>query len=148
MWYRLAAKHADEGGAAAPPPPTGSTPAGHDDGLGPILPDFGSLLHADKPDARRSILLLWSTSSLALQTHSLAFNLIQLASCAVKQSLVTQSSVDMQALTAHVVWLYLLNSLVLLQLICRSHMSASRHVINLQDSVQVICHKSEAGSPA
>jgi hypothetical protein len=50
---RLAAKHVDEGGSAAPPPPSGSTPAGHDDGLGPILPDFGSLLHADKPDARR-----------------------------------------------------------------------------------------------
>lgn len=57
MWYRLAAKHVDEGGAAAPPPPTGSTPAGHDDGLGPILPDFGSLLHADKPDVRRSVSL-------------------------------------------------------------------------------------------
>ncbi len=51
--HRLAAKHVDEGGSAAPPPPSGSTPAGHDDGLGPILPDFGSLLHADKPDARR-----------------------------------------------------------------------------------------------
>ena len=50
---RLAAKQLDEGGSAAPPPPSGSTPAGHDDGLGPILPDFGSLLHADKPDARR-----------------------------------------------------------------------------------------------
>ena len=52
---RLAAKQVDEGGSAAPPPPSGSTPAGHDDGLGPILPDFGSLLHADKPDARRSV---------------------------------------------------------------------------------------------
>ena len=50
---RLAAKQVDAGGAAAPHPPSGSTPAGHDDGLGPILPDFGSLLHADKPDARR-----------------------------------------------------------------------------------------------
>ena len=50
---RLAAKQVDEGGSAAPPPPSGSIPAGHDDGLGPILPDFGSLLHADKPDARR-----------------------------------------------------------------------------------------------
>lgn len=52
---RLATKQVDEGGSAAPPPPSGSTPAGHDDGLGPILPDFGSLLHADKPDARRSV---------------------------------------------------------------------------------------------
>ena len=52
---RLPGKHRDEGGAAAPPPPSGSTPAGHDDGLGPILPDLGSLLlHADKPNARRS----------------------------------------------------------------------------------------------
>ncbi|DBA81560.1 TPA: hypothetical protein ACH3X1_007333 [Trebouxia sp. C0004] len=57
----LAAKHADEGGSAAPPPPSGSTPAGHDDGLGPILPDFGSLLHADKPDARRLLSKLFPT---------------------------------------------------------------------------------------
>lgn len=57
----LAAKHMDEGGSAAPPPPSGSTPAGHDDGLGPILPDFGSLLHADKPDARRLLSKLFPT---------------------------------------------------------------------------------------
>ncbi|KAL3152348.1 hypothetical protein ABBQ32_001411 [Trebouxia sp. C0010 RCD-2024] len=57
----LAAKHADEGGAAAPPPPSGSTPAGHDDGLGPILPDLGSLLHADKPNARRILSKLFTT---------------------------------------------------------------------------------------
>ncbi|KAA6427022.1 MAG: AAA-type ATPase family expressed [Trebouxia sp. A1-2] len=57
----LAAKHVEEGGSAAPPPPSGSTPAGHDDGLGPILPDFGSLLHADKPDARRLLSKLFPT---------------------------------------------------------------------------------------
>lgn len=55
MYCRLAAKHVDEGGAAVPPSASGSTPAGHDDGLGPILPDLGSLLHADKPNARRSV---------------------------------------------------------------------------------------------
>lgn len=55
MHCRLAAKHVDEGGAAVPPSASGSTPAGHDDGLGPILPDLGSLLHADKPNARRSV---------------------------------------------------------------------------------------------
>lgn len=59
---RLATKQVDEGGSAAPPPPSGSTPAGHDDGLGPILPDFGSLLHADKPDARRSVAGIMSAS--------------------------------------------------------------------------------------
>ena len=53
MYCRLASKHVDEGGAAVPPSASGSTPAGHDDGLGPILPDLGSLLHADKPNARR-----------------------------------------------------------------------------------------------
>ena len=155
---RMAAKHMDEGGSAAPPPPSGSTPAGHDDGLGPILPDFGSLLHADKPDARRCAKLHVSVSVLcSTGAHQcmpmLALHLLRPASVPSVCSQMTnhRSRTAVWGVNGHVLIIQLMLRLELV--VCIRHCVRSMNVIAkliymLQAAVEAFSHTSKASPSA
>ncbi len=155
---RMAAKHMDEGGSAAPPPPSGSTPAGHDDGLGPILPDFGSLLHADKPDARRCAKLHVSVSVLcSTGAHQcmpmLALHLLRPASVPSVCSQMTnqRSRTAVWDVNGHVLIIQLMLRLELVVCIrhCIRGMNAiAKLIYMLQAAVEAFSHTSKASPSA